>query len=137
MHIFWRSGCRHHYPGLYLHLFHLYQELLVGVLLHSRSHYKSVFEEFVLLKEFLIAKSFLDFQHSLLLFFVLGPFLDYVVCIFPRISLQLMVEWVAFVFKHLISQGCVWLVGMVIVPESHIFANVLLQLDLLFLPLFI
>jgi hypothetical protein len=104
MHIFWRLGSRHYDPGLDLHFFHLDHELLVRVLMHRCSHYKSIFEELILLKEFLVSKGFLDFEHSLLLFFVLSPFLYHVVCIFPRICLKLKEEWVTFILKHLFSQ---------------------------------
>ena len=137
MHILWRSGGNHHDPWLDLELLHLNHELLVGVLLHCSSHDKPIFEELILLEEFLVTECFLNFEHSLLFFLILSSFLDNKVSILPGISLELKVHRMTFVFKHPLPERCIGLIGMVIVPGCHTLTNVLLQLDLLFLPLLV
>jgi hypothetical protein len=83
-----RPGCHHHNLRLDLHLFHLDHKLLVRVLLNLCSHYKAIFEKFVLLEKLLVAKCFLNFEHSLMLFLILGSFLNDEISIFSRVSLQ-------------------------------------------------
>ena len=98
MDILWRLGSNHHDLWLDLHLLHFDHELLVGIFLNLGSHDKPIFEEFVLFKKLLVTKCFLNFQHSLLLFFILGSFLDDEICVLSRVSLELKIERMTFVF---------------------------------------
>lgn len=137
MAVLWRLRCCHHNFWPDFHFLHLYHKFLVWVLLNLCAHNKPVFEEFVLLEEFLITKSFLNLEHTLLFFLILGSLLNNEIGVLPGVGLKLKVKRMTFVLKHSVSQRCVWLISMVIVSDSHALPNILFELYLFFLPLFI